>query len=77
VELEEELQVAHITEVKKLRGLLPICANCKNIRNDHGYWQSVELYIMEHSSADFTHSLCPDCRKKLYPNMPNRKQNTK
>ena len=74
VELERELQEAHITEVKKLRGLLPICANCKSIRNDDGYWQSVETYVMEHSSADFTHSLCPGCRDKLYPNMPHRQK---
>ena len=53
--------------VKTLSGLLPICANCKKIRDDRGYWHQVEVYIHEHSEADFSHSLCPECAKKLYP----------
>jgi PAS domain S-box-containing protein len=53
-------------EVKKLRGLLPICSSCKKIRDDQGYWHQVEAYIRDHSEADFTHSICPDCGKKLY-----------
>jgi PAS domain S-box-containing protein len=53
-------------EVKILRGLLPICASCKKIRDDRGYWNQLEVYIREHSEADFTHSICPDCGKKLY-----------
>ncbi len=56
-------------ELAELRALLPICARCKRIRDDHGYWQSVEAYVAEHYAADFTHSLCPSCRKKLYPEM--------
>ena len=53
--------------VKTLSGLLPICANCKKIRDDRGYWHQVEVYIHDHSEADFSHSLCPECAKKLYP----------
>ena len=55
------------TEIKRLRGLLPICASCKKIRNDKGYWSQIEVYIREHSEAEFTHSICPECSKKLYP----------
>jgi hypothetical protein len=55
-----------LAEVKTLRGFLPICSSCKKIRNDQGYWQAVEQYIKEHSEAEFTHGLCPDCFKKLY-----------
>jgi len=54
-------------KVKTLTGLLPICASCKNIRNDKGYWERMEGYIEDHSEAEFSHSLCPDCEKKLYP----------
>ena len=61
-----ELQEA-LTRVKTLSGLLPICAGCKKIRDDKGYWQQVETYIKEHSDADFTHGLCPDCFERLYP----------
>jgi flagellar basal body-associated protein FliL len=55
-----------MTEVKQLSGLLPICSSCKKIRDDKGYWQQIELYIRDHSDADFSHGLCPDCAKKLY-----------
>jgi AmiR/NasT family two-component response regulator len=61
-----ELQEA-LTTVKTLSGLLPICANCKKVRNDRGYWQQVETYIQEHSELEFSHGICPDCRKELYP----------
>lgn len=54
-------------EIKALRGFIPICASCKKIRDDDGYWQQVESYISEHSDALFTHSLCPECIAKLYP----------
>ncbi len=60
-----ELEKA-VGEIKKLTGMLPICSSCKNIRNDEGYWQRVDDYISEHSEAEFTHSICPDCAKKLY-----------
>ena len=63
-----ELQKA-LDEVKQLRGFLPICANCKDIRDDQGYWEKIETYISNHSEATFTHSICPDCAKKLYPDL--------
>ncbi|MBX3327026.1 MAG: response regulator [Nitrospira sp.] len=62
----EELQQA-LREVKVLRGLIPICASCKKIRNDGGFWQQIEEYIGEHSEAEFSHGLCHPCLKKLYP----------
>ena len=55
-----------LSEIKTLQGIIPICANCKKIRNDTGYWDQVENYISEHSEAEFSHSICPDCAKKLY-----------
>ncbi len=61
-----ELQDA-LAKVKLLSGLLPICANCKNIRDNEGYWHDVAGYIHDHSEADFSHGICPDCMKKLYP----------
>jgi phosphoserine phosphatase RsbU/P len=64
----EELQRA-LREVKVLRGLIPICASCKNIRNDGGFWQQLEEYIGEHSEAEFSHGLCQPCLKKLYPSV--------
>lgn len=56
-----------LDQVKTLSGLLPICAECKNIRDDKGYWKQIESYIREHSEAEFSHSICPSCFKKLYP----------
>jgi hypothetical protein len=56
-----------LANVKSLSGLLPICASCKKIRDDKGYWSQVESYIQKHSDATFTHGICPDCIKKLYP----------
>ncbi len=56
-----------LSEVKQLSGLLPICASCKKIRDDKGYWNQIETYISEHSEALFTHAICPECGKKLYP----------
>jgi len=66
--LIQSLQNA-LANVKLLSGLLPICANCKKIRDDKGYWSQVESYIHEHSEAEFSHSICPDCFKKLYPDL--------
>jgi PAS domain S-box-containing protein len=56
-------------EVKALGGLLPICASCKKIRDDKGYWNQLEDYIQKHSEAEFSHSVCPDCAKILYPEL--------
>lgn len=67
-----ELQKA-LAEIKQLSGMLPICASCKNIRNDDGYWQQIEVYIGQHSDAKFTHGICPDCVKRLYPGLYNNK----
>lgn len=61
-----ELQEA-LAQVKTLSGLLPICASCKKIRDDKGYWTQVEVYVRDHTHADFTHSICPECAAKLYP----------
>ncbi len=55
-----------LDEVKMLSGMFPICAHCKKIRDDDGYWQQVEVYIKEHSEAEFSHSLCPTCLTELY-----------
>ena len=62
----DNLQKA-LAKVKILRGLLPICSNCKKIRDDKGYWNQIEAYIRDHSEADFSHGICPECAKKLYP----------
>ena len=68
---EKEMLIHDLTEavenIKILSGFLPICANCKNIRDDKGYWNQIETFIGDHSDAEFSHSICPDCAKKLYP----------
>ncbi len=82
VELQEKLLKANkeqdiligelkeaLSEIKQLNGLLPICATCKKIRDDKGYWNQIELYIEKRSEAEFSHSICPDCAKKLYPDI--------
>ncbi|NLI77265.1 MAG: PAS domain-containing protein [Candidatus Riflebacteria bacterium] len=63
-----DLQTAH-AQIKALRGVIPICAKCKKVRTDQGYWQILEAFIREHSEADFTHGLCPDCARHLYPTL--------
>jgi len=67
-----ELQDA-LGKVKLLSGYLPICASCKKIRDDKGYWQAVETYIDSHSEAKFSHGICPDCIQKLYPEIMDGK----
>ena len=64
---KNDLLQKQLNEIKRLRGLLPICASCKKIRKDDGYWEVIETYIAEHSEADFSHGICPECVKKLYP----------
>lgn len=64
--LIKELQKA-LTKVKTLSGLLPICSSCKKIRDDKGYWIEVERYISKRAEVDFSHALCPECMKKIYP----------
>jgi len=65
VKLIGELEAA-LAEIKTLEGIVPICSNCKNIRDDKGYWNRLEAYIEKHSDASFSHSMCPDCTEKLY-----------
>lgn len=66
--LIRELQDA-LAKVKTLSGLLPICASCKRVRSDQGYWQQVETYVQEHSNAMFSHGVCPECARRLYPSL--------
>lgn len=67
-----ELQKA-LSEVRTLSGLLPICASCKKIRDDKGFWNQVEMYISKHTSAEFSHGICPECAEKLYPELSEKK----
>lgn len=68
-----QLQSA-LSEVKKLSGFLPICAACKKIRDDKGYWNQIEIYIRDHSEAEFSHSICPECVDRLYPSLKKKRQ---
>ncbi len=74
-EKEKELIIAELQEALKkvnvLSGFLPICASCKKIRDDSGYWQQIEKYLKNHSDAEFSHSICPDCSAKLLANYDN------
>jgi PAS domain S-box-containing protein len=58
-----------VAEIRTLKGLIPICASCKKIRDDHGYWEQLESYLSRHSDAQFSHGICPDCETKLYPGL--------
>jgi len=71
IRLIDELQQA-LSKVKVLSGLLPICSSCKRIRDEAGAWHPVEVYVHEHSQADFTHGICPECTKELYPSIAER-----
>lgn len=75
VDVEKEKLIAGLQKalatIKRLHGILPICASCKKIRDDNGYWTQVESYIREHSEAEFSHGICPECAKKLYPDYIN------
>ena len=72
-ERTRELQKA-LDSVKTLRGMLPICSSCKKIRNDDGYWSQIEVYVRDHSDAEFSHGICPECANKLYPDyFPEKK----
>jgi hypothetical protein len=67
-DLIKKLQSA-LSEVKQLSGFLPICASCKKIRDDNGYWEQIESYVREHSEVEFTHSICPECKHRLYSDL--------
>jgi hypothetical protein len=69
-ELITSLEVA-LENIHTLNGMLPICSSCKNIRDDEGYWNKIENYVSKRSSVEFTHSICPSCAKKLYPEIYN------
>ena len=56
-------------ELNILRGIIPICSACKKVRDDKGFWQQVEAYVRDRSEADFSHSICPECIEKLYPDL--------
>ena len=70
-ELQRRVDEA-VANVKVLSGLLPVCANCKKVRDDKGYWNQIENYITEHSETVISHGLCPDCMAKLYPSVNDR-----
>ncbi len=63
-----------LSEVKTLSGLLPICAHCKKVRDDKGYWNQIEIYIDKHSDASFSHGVCPECAELLYPELAKNKE---
>ncbi len=69
VEAQAALKRAQEAEIKQLQGFLPICSYCKKIRNDDDYWEQLEAYISHHSSAKFSHSVCPDCEKRFRADM--------
>ncbi len=64
-----------VLKIKKLNGLLPICAWCKKLRDDKGYWQSVEQYISERTEAEFTHGMCPECQEKYFSEYSSEENN--
>ena len=66
---ENKLLTDYISEIKTLRGILPICMHCKKIRDDKGYWNQVEAYIQKNSEASFSHGICRECVKKYYPDL--------
>jgi PAS domain S-box-containing protein len=66
---EHDKLLKALKEIKTLSGFLPICASCKKIRDDKGYWNQIEAYIQQHSDAQFSHAICPACAKKLYPDL--------
>ena len=66
---KHEKLVKAMEEIKVLSGLLPICSSCKKIRDDKGYWNQIEAYIQEHSEAKFSHSICKECAKEIYPDL--------
>jgi hypothetical protein len=71
--LIDKLQAA-LSEIKTLRGLIPICARCKKIRDDKGYWKQIEEYIQAHTDAQFSHGICPQCAEILYSGYMNKDQ---
>ncbi len=64
-----------LDEIHTLRGILPICSYCKKIRTDSGAWEQIDVYIRNHSDVNFSHGICPDCMKKLFPDLVDKKMN--
>ena len=56
-------------EIRTLRGIIPICASCKKVRDDEGAWQQIEAYITSHTESEFSHGICPECLAKMYPDI--------
>ena len=75
---EEHLRLSRaLDEVRTLRGIIPICANCKQIRDDKGYWSEVEKYVSAHTHAEFSHGICPKCMEELYPEFAGKEPKNK
>lgn len=72
VQARIELDELNEAEITRLRGLLPICAHCKRIRDDEGEWHQIEAYVRDHSDAEFSHGICPDCLRTLFPSYGDR-----
>ena len=79
VKLHDTIAELHnaLADVNQLSGLLPICAYCKKIRDDKGYWNQIEAYLQKHTEAEFSHGICPDCEKKMYADLDKRKLENK
>jgi len=67
-ERNHELSLA-ISEIRTLQGILPICSFCKQVRNDEGYYEQIDIYVHEHADVDFSHTVCPDCAREHYPDL--------
>jgi hypothetical protein len=77
IRAERELQrrvIAALAQVKTLSGLLPLCAWCRKVRDDNGYWNQIEEYVSEHTRAEFSHGICPECREKRFHGAADRRQ---
>lgn len=74
LELQQKATVGELkrslSEIRTLRGMIPICASCKKIRDDEGFWSQVDAYVAKHTHAEFSHGICPECMKTLYPEIP-------
>jgi hypothetical protein len=68
---ESDMLKVALSKIKTLTGLLPICSSCKKIRDDKGFWTQLEVYVCDHSEAEFSHAVCPDCTQELYPEISN------
>ena len=64
------MSLEDVTEIVELRGMVPICASCKRVRDDRGYWEQIEAYLIRRTKLEFSHGICPECFKKIYPRRP-------